>query len=190
MGEVMVNHAEAAWELGLFNQGVADITINQLRKRAHVADMNVAEIDASFDPKRDRGGDPKYDQDYAVDPVLWEIRRERRVELMFEGFRLNDLRRWRKGKYVNKQQLGVYVKKSDYEDERHCAYINGGREPDISKFALNLYPDNNRDAGRIVFFKEPNPGWQDIYYLDPLPMDQLVLNPSLKQNPGYNSPSN
>lgn len=190
MGEVMVNHAEAAWELGLFNQNVADITINKLRKRAHVADMNVAEINATFDPKRDMGGDSRYEKDYAVDPVLWEIRRERRVELMFEGFRLNDLRRWRKGKYVNKQQLGVYVNKSDYEDERHCAYINGGREPDISKFALNLYPDNNRDAGRIVFFKEPNPGWQDIYYLDPLPMDQLILNRELKQNPGYNSPSN
>ena len=38
--------------------------------------MKVAEINAGFDPKRDQ----------TVDPVLWEIRRERMVELMGEGF--------------------------------------------------------------------------------------------------------
>ena len=41
--------------------------------------------------------------------LLWEVRRERRVELMGEGFRLDDLRRWKKGDYVNKQPLGAYV---------------------------------------------------------------------------------
>lgn len=86
MGEVMVNYAEAAFELGKFSQQIADATINVLRDRAHVAHMNVAQIDANFDPKRDQ----------TVDPVLWEIRRERRVELMFEGFRNDDLRRWKK----------------------------------------------------------------------------------------------
>ena len=28
---------------------------------------------------------------------------------MGEGFRLDDLRRWKKGDYVNKQPLGAYV---------------------------------------------------------------------------------
>lgn len=55
MGEVMVNHAEVAWELGQFNQGIADATINVLRKRAHVADMKVSEINASSIRKRPVG---------------------------------------------------------------------------------------------------------------------------------------
>ena len=36
----------------------ADISINRLRKRAGVADMEVAKIDASFDPNRDKGNNP------------------------------------------------------------------------------------------------------------------------------------
>ena len=57
----MLDYAEAMFELGRFDQSVADQTINKLRKRAHVADMRVADITADFDPKRDAD----------VDPVLW-----------------------------------------------------------------------------------------------------------------------
>ena len=41
------------------------------------------------DPKRSGN------QSRGDDPMLWEINRERRVELCFEGFRLNDLKRWK-----------------------------------------------------------------------------------------------
>ncbi len=171
MGEVMVNYAEAAFELGKFSQQIADATINVLRDRAHVAHMNVAQIDANFDPKRDQ----------TVDPVLWEIRRERRVELMFEGFRNDDLRRWKKGEYMNKQQLGVYLNKSDLEDERHR-----GDEANVANFKLQL--DRVGDSGRIVFFSDPvaaGKGWLEHYYLHPLPSNELLLNKNLEQNPGY-----
>ena len=69
---------EAMYELGLFDQSIADKTINKLRKRAHVADMVLTDITTDFDPERDQD----------VNPLLWEIRRERRVELMGEGTRL------------------------------------------------------------------------------------------------------
>lgn len=87
----MLNYAEAKFELGEFSQSVADATINKLRVRAVIPAMNVSEIDASFDLNRDQ----------SVDPVLWEIRRERRIELMGDGFRFRDLKRWKKGEYVN-----------------------------------------------------------------------------------------
>lgn len=52
------------------------MTINKLRRQfAKIADMDVDAINSSFDPNRDPD----------VDPVLWEIRRERMVELMGEG---------------------------------------------------------------------------------------------------------
>jgi hypothetical protein len=152
--EVMLNYAEVEFELGLFNQGIANMTINKLRTRANVAPMTVAQITSSFDMQRDP----------SVDPVLWEIRRERRIELMGEGFRFNDLKRWKKGEYLNKWPLGAYVKNSDYGNK---LIINGGSA-----------------QGYVQFFNKPA-GWLDKYYLEPLPTQDLALNPQLKQNPGY-----
>ena len=168
MGEVMMNYAEAAAELGQFNQDVANKTINQLRIRANIAPMNVAEIDASFDPRRDQ----------SVDPIMWEIRRERRVELMGDGFRFDDLRRWKKCEYINKQKLGRWysakqlVEDGLIKDEAGCKLMfkGGGKE------------------GYVEFFKDPvkeGYGWKDHYYLYPLPLNDLALNPNLKQNPGW-----
>lgn len=184
MGEVLVNHAEAAWELGKFSQDVADNTINKLRVRAHISPMIVSQIDANFDPVRDKGGhtsvnDPvKGPEDYEVDPVLWEIRRERRVELYAEGFRFDDLRRWAKGHYISKTQYGAYVRKADYENERYVT------NPDINNFNLPIV-DDGTGGGRICLFGMPNPGWLNKYYLYPIPINDLTLNGNLQQNPGY-----
>ena len=83
----------------MFNQGIADATINKLRERGEVAPMVVANIDASFDPTRDS----------EIDPILWEIRRERGIELMGEGFRREDLRRWKKMDYAAEPKLGRWI---------------------------------------------------------------------------------
>ena len=65
LGEILLNYAEAMYELGQFDQSIADETINKLRKRAHVADMVLTDITTDFDPDRDQD----------VNPLLWEIRR-------------------------------------------------------------------------------------------------------------------
>ncbi|MGL5620190.1 MAG: RagB/SusD family nutrient uptake outer membrane protein [Tannerellaceae bacterium] len=174
MGEILVNHAEAAFELEKFDQAVADITINKLRQRAHVANMVVADISEDFDPERDTD----------VAPLMWEIRRERRVELMAEGFRFNDIRRWKKGSYLNKIPKGVFVTKEELED----GYVVD--IADKQKFALSI---DGADSGRVIIFGAvnnpslgtPSPGWLDKYYLYPLPIEDLILNKNLKQNPGY-----
>ena len=90
--EILLNYAEAAWELGLFDQTVADKTINLLRDRAGVSPMNVSMITSDFDPMRDKGNAPWWTGkggkfgNYEVDPVLWEIRRERQIELFWRRF--------------------------------------------------------------------------------------------------------
>ncbi|MDR2776104.1 MAG: RagB/SusD family nutrient uptake outer membrane protein [Tannerella sp.] len=192
MGEVLINHAETAWELGKFDQQLADKTINVLRQRAYIAPFVLTEIDANFDPKRDKGGHvpATVDKvsgptDYEVNPVLWEIRRERRVELYCEGFRFDDLRRWAKGHYIGKRQVGIYIRKSDYENSRHITYLKRLPPLDgLNNFSMQI-EDPTKDDGRIVIFATPEPGWLNKYYLYPLPLDDLTLNPHLKQTPGY-----
>src|SRR5690606_15569616 len=97
-GEVLLNYAEATAELGLLTQVDLDMSINRLRARAVV----------NMPPLQVVGGQPAvngvvYDdpaRDPTISPILWEIRRERRIELVMEaGLRNEDLRRWRKLEY-------------------------------------------------------------------------------------------
>lgn len=164
--EVLLNYAECKYEQGQFDQAIADRTINKLRKRADVAEMKVAEIDANFDPRRDP----------SVNPVLWEIRRERIIELMGEGFGFYDIRRWKVAPwFVNKQQLGMWIQQS--------------------KVTESLWDENTHLAtkskaeGYIFLWADPlkeGKGWLDKYYLYQVPTDEIVLNPALApNNPGW-----
>lgn len=163
--EVLLNYAESKWELGQFDQSVADKSINKLRDRAGVAKMIVANIDNNFDPDRDQ----------TINPVLWEIRRERLIELMGEGFSFDDIRRWKVAPwFVNKQQLGMWISQSKvneslWDEETHL-------------------PTRDLDEGYIYLWGDPvieGKGWLDKYYLYQIPTDEIILNPALKQNPGY-----
>lgn len=165
--EVLLNYAEAKYELGAFDQSVADKTINKLRPRANVALMKVADINNSFDP----------DRDPTVDPILWEIRRERIVELMGEGFGFYDIRRWKKAPwFINRQQIGMWVKRSEVSSQVKLWDPN------------TKLPNPDLKEGYIYLFNDPvqdGLGWLDQYYLYPIPLTDLALNPNLKQNPGW-----
>lgn len=155
MGEIFLIYAEAKFEMGEFNQAVADITITKLRERGGVAAMNLAQIGADFDPTRDPD----------VDPILFEIRRERAVEMMGEGVRRDDLRRWKKMNYATEVKLGRWITQTDY--------------------AQNISIQGNTPEGYVQLIPLVPPAFPDFYYLFPLPADQLVLNPNFEQNPGW-----
>jgi hypothetical protein len=164
MGEVLVNYAEVMFELGKFNQTVADQTINELRKRANVAPMLVASIHSAFDKFRDTN----------VDPVLWEIRRERTVELMGSGYRFEDVKRWKKGDYLNLQPMGVKINNMDEYDNDETltkSLYNGADQP--------------RYKNCVTYTQVPTPGWHVKCYLYPIPLKQTVLNPNLDQSPKW-----
>lgn len=174
--EIMLNYAEATYELGKFDQAVADRTINPLRRRANVADMKVSDITSSFDP----------DRDPEVDPVAWEIRRERMVELLGEGFGHYDIRRWKRGEYfINQRPLGVRVAASEVNE-----YFGNGSifiQPGDVNPAASVTVD---DIGRVVCvgdFISQGKGWQECYDLNPIPQSQITLNGNLEQNPGWDN---
>jgi hypothetical protein len=86
--EALLNFAEAKAELGggSLSQADLDISINLLRDRDGM-------IHLVNNPQMD----PRYAAD-GISALMVEIRRERRIELFFEGFRYDDLRRWKQGK--------------------------------------------------------------------------------------------
>jgi len=103
--EVLLNWLEAKAELaelgsGSVTQSDIDITINQIRDRPlapEAIEMGVQKT-APMD-LNDLTEDPERDPD--VSPLLWEIRRERRMEFAFEYGRLVDLKRWSKLEYMD-----------------------------------------------------------------------------------------
>ena len=190
--EILLNEAEAKFELGQFTQDVADKTINKLRRRTSVnmPDMIVANINAATDPSNPNDKVTP-GRDTSVDPVLWEIRRERIVELMGLGYGWADVRRWKKGPwYMNRPILGVKIDKQYYKN----LDANGNLTATTPPWANNL-PIVNKDytpvtgtSGYIRRFNDPSltgAGWDDTFYLYPLPTYDLTLNPQLTQNPGW-----
>lgn len=88
--EVLLNYAEAKAELGEITDRDWVNTVAAIRSRAGVNGGSV--LPATLDT---------YMQDTfypdVTDPVIMEIRRERAIELYLEGFRMDDLRRWKAG---------------------------------------------------------------------------------------------
>jgi hypothetical protein len=159
--EVLLIYAEAKAELGTITQGDLDISINKLRDRVGMPHLTLGAITV----------DPEWpDYGYTLTDVLYEVRRERSVELMGEGFRFEDLMRWRAHElFVGQRPRGAYYEaflktisnklKSDSE-----GYI----DPFLATLGTEGYGfDPSKD------------------YLNPLPTEELVLNENLVQNPGW-----
>lgn len=181
MEEVLLNQAEAKFELGAFDQGVADNTINKLRNRAGIARMVVADINADFDPNRGKYYPKGNDNGILVDPVLWEIRRERIIELMGEGFGIYDIRRWRMAPwFLNQPATGLWMSKEEASANGMTLYNPATGYSDGTNGSMA--------EGYIFLFNDPikeGKGWQDKYYLYQVPTTEILLNPELEQNPGW-----
>ena len=179
--EVLLNEAEAKFELGAFDQGVADKTINKVRERAGVAKMVVAEIDANFDPNRGKYYPKNNDNGIEVDPVLWEIRRERIIELMGEGFGIYDVRRWRMAPwFINRPATGIWMSKEAAASSNMTLYNPSTGYSDGTSGSMT--------EGNIYLFNDPlkeGKGWLEKYYLYQIPTTEILLNPELEQNPGW-----
>ena len=174
--EVLLNYAEAAYELHLltgaaFTQADLDKSINLIRARA---DVNLPALQIVGDQPAINGvafDDPKRleiekNADGGITPsLLWEIRRERRVELCMEGFRLNDLKRWCKLDYLwngcNPDiRYGAYIRLSDYPTRGTEVVLE---DPNATEGYIlrNTLGQRNRPTKRN--------------YINPIPSGQITL---------------
>jgi hypothetical protein len=163
--EVLLNYAEARAELGVFTQSDADKTVNQLRNRVGMPVLTIGAI--SVDPNW------LYPE---LPPLINEIRRERHVELACEGFRLNDVLRWAAAPdlIAGKQPLGAKV-------SQFLTVVPG------LKVGANVYAEAQGYVEPYQAQTSMAAGYKfDVSrdYLLPVDIQDLNLNPNIKQNPG------
>ena len=203
-GEVLLNYAEATAELGQFTQADADKSINKLRNRS-IKKNNAGNALPKL-PLMTVAGDKVLangvelidpDRDPTVSSLIWEIRRERCVELMFEGFRKNDLKRWKKYEYLKTIETngpttlgkGALVDLSKFPKATRKKIVAAVHfylpvPGDSTKsFIYNLYDANMRRDWK------PGDAYYERQYLNAIPLDQiklfLDLGHELTQNPGW-----
>ncbi len=165
-GEALLNYAEAKAELGNLSQADLDISINKLRDRVGMVHMDLSNIPV----------DPKYVSD-GVSPLIIEIRRERRVELFGEGFRYDDIRRWKQGAKMREKDYGIRwdeANRNRYDPDGNCSV---GYEVAPGTDVEYICPNKGSSY--------ENPVFEDKHYLWPIPVSARSMNPALGQNLGW-----
>lgn len=170
--EALLIYAEAKAELGTITQMDIDRTINALRNRVGMNEgllnMNNIVTDPNWEFKN-------------ISPLLNEIRRERKVEFACEGFRRDDIFRWA---VVDEVMVGKKPKgavKSQWENY-----------PNTTDAFVEAWSVLGEDENGYIDPFKSYPAMDNGYrfnlgrdYLQPLPTNELTLNPELGQNPGW-----
>ncbi|MDR6782817.1 hypothetical protein ABIE26_000696 [Pedobacter africanus] len=206
LAEILLINAEAKAELGTITQNDLNNTVNKLRARVGMPNMNIG-----------AGLDPVLAAQYpnvtgSNVNVLLEIRRERRVELAGEGLRFDDLMRWKVGKLLQNNQQGMYIPAlgaydvtgdgvediavlASPSDEAPIAGLPGAVKSGLAKYYLkdaagkdNTFYLSGGNSGYVVFTRDrvqPRTFIEPQYYYRPIPRQQTLLNPNLKQIFGW-----
>ncbi len=129
--------------------------------------------------------------------VILEIRRERSIELVKEGFRWADLMRWREGQRMTREFTGAYFSgpgaydldgdgKKDFAIYKDRPIRVSGVTP--KKIGTDIYlTDGDNACGYVLgVYGVTHAFNEDRDYLFPLPTDDIQLSGGkLTQNPGW-----
>ncbi|MDR0537447.1 MAG: RagB/SusD family nutrient uptake outer membrane protein [Tannerellaceae bacterium] len=206
--EVLLNYAEAKAELGQFTAEAAEKSINLLRTRVGMP---------AFDASREVDQTLRNLYPNVNDATILAVRRERRVELACEGFRLLDIYRWAVGeRFLDPEaQQGMYVPSYgtyDNSGDENPDYAIYAKESDIptdwtdkNKYGISKWYHFNDDLpgetrGELVTSFDLSEGTKGYVtnretttrgfrsprdYYRPINIQHIVLNPNIKQPPGW-----
>ena len=153
LAEVVLNQAEACAELG--DEAGAKKYVDMLRTRAGMPGLKLQGDKAN---------------NMGVSDLIWEVRRERRVELMFD----NNDRYWSLIRWHQLDKLDTEI----YPDQTKGAWIEAGWPIDLNSVKLTEgdhgYIECNTTGVHRKFEKK--------HYLAPIPSGQIELNPEIGQN--------
>lgn len=198
----------------------AEVLLTYAEAKAELGELTQADLEASINILRDRSGLPHLTMSVEVDPVqaarypgisnpvLLEIRRERRIEMALEGRRLDDLNRWESGNLMEAEPVGMYfpglgsydLTGDDVDDivllgeseaipnpretnelGEELYYYKVGNIGDIS---ANVYLTDG-DSGHVVATPERGTFIEPKHYYRPIPASEVQLNPALEQVFGW-----
>ena len=197
--EVLLNYAEAKAELGTLTQTDLDNSINLIRHRVGMPDLKMSEANANPDRYLSDAATGYPNVTGSNKGVILEIRRERTIELDQEGFRFDDLVRWKAGACINQDIYGMYFPGAGEYD------LSGDGKPDVILYAKGTAKPS-ADSGVLVYeigkdilLTGSNSGYvyyhkniartpfnEERDYLYPIPINERSLNPNLTQNLGWN----
>ena len=207
--EVLLNYAEARAEIGALTDTDWQNTIGALRKRAGINSGSdaVTKRPTTVDTYLQQTFYPK-----TTDPVILEIRRERAIELVYEGFRVNDLNRWAEGRcFESVPWTGIHISALDTPVDVNADGVNDYffTTKEVSQIPLTykaiyvqILPEGSVEQGLRA---DPNPAggydlryelalhrkWYDDgrQYLHPIPAqavrDYANRGYVIDQNPGW-----
>nr|WP_195461388.1 RagB/SusD family nutrient uptake outer membrane protein [Alistipes sp. D31t1_170403_E11] len=198
--EVLLNYAEAKAEAGTLTQEDLRISINLIRSRAGMPDLDMVEANKNPDWYL---SSEEYGYPNVTGPnkgVILEIRRERAIELLEEGFRYNDLMRWKAGYCIDQPITGIYFPGPGEYDlsgdgkadvilyPKGSAKPSAGEGVQVYELDKDIYLTEEKSSKGYMFYHKTvertkfNEGRD---YLYPIPSTERELNPNLEQNPGW-----
>lgn len=203
IAEVYLNYAEALAELGTLTQNDLNISVNLIRKRAKMPnlDMTAANSNPDWFMMDSEWGYPNVTKS-AMTGVILEIRRERLLEMVMENVHYNDIMRWKEGKVFEKPYYGMYFpgpggydltgdgkfniaiwtgKRTSVSGVLSTNYFEIGSSDLVLADGTSGFSVRNSDAGSARHWDE------DKDYLYGIPTTQRSLSGgALTQNPGWN----
>ena len=210
--EVYLNFAEAKAELGTLTQADLDKSIKKIRDRVGMPNIDLDAANANPDPYLMAEQTGYHNVTGNNKGVILEIRRERTIELILEGFRYYDLMRWKEGKMLEQPFMGMYFPglTEGSGDNRYAVFdMNDGTLQDGAKVDICIYTGKKPSVKNIrKFYKldeaftltggdngniichdiavEPREFNEERDYLYPIPTTERSLtNGALTQNPGW-----
>ena len=210
--EVYLNYAEAKAELGTLTQDDLKISIKKIRDRVGMPNIDMDAANANPDPYLCALESGYQNVTGPNKGVILEIRRERTIELLLEGFRYYDIIRWKEGKIFEQPYKGMYfpgLTKGSGDNRYDVFDMNDGTVGDKEKVDICIYTGKkpsvknirkfyklgdefvltDGDKGNIICHdieKEPRQWREDRDYLYPIPtQERLLSNGTLSQNPNW-----
>lgn len=194
--EAYLNYMEACYEKTGTLDATATLYWQQIRNRAGVdPDFNktIAATDVSKEARNDWGA---YSAGQLINPTLYNIRRERSCELIGEGFRNNDLRRWRAMDQMittpyHIEGFKIWGPMQSWYKVSDLKYSIGDKST-VSAPSLSLYLRLYQKTNTVLVYNGYK--WAMAHYLNPISVQHfLITSPDgvdvtkspIYQNPGW-----
>ncbi|WP_028297445.1 RagB/SusD family nutrient uptake outer membrane protein [Olivibacter sitiensis] len=192
--EAYLNYIEACYERNGSLNADATNYWKKIRDRAHVdndLDKTIAATDMSAEAKNDWGA---YSGGNLIDKTLYNIRRERRCELISEGFRRMDLRRWRAMDQLivtpyHLEGFKLWGPMRDWYNPSTLTY-NVGASSTVSDPALSDYFRPYQKTSNFIYYNGLK--WAMAHYLSPIAIQHFLItaeNNVISSSPIYQNPN-